>query len=204
MHACPPSCRCEIRRYWSEYRRGFYDAALSWISISFTADTMAEWESLSFCSASPPTPENSQKTCPVREGVWMMYGALICDKAHPTLFPTTCVFRAFVLLLAGRWGQLLEEEADCRHSCCYRSSPLIYLLSIFPLLSTSISSSLHLLGNRNYLSPCKGASSIPWFIARCHRNGSFFDWIEGVPAFVSLPGHSYMWWRWLLNERFIF
>lgn len=70
---------------------------------------------------------------------------------------------------------------------------LVCLFSIFPLLSTSISSSLHLLGNRNYLSPCKGASSIPWFIARCHRNGSFFDWIEGVPTFVSLPGHSSMW-----------
>lgn len=190
MLTCTPCFWCEIRRYWSGYGRGFCGAVFEFPLLLWPTHWQTEKVCL-FVQHPLPHLRTLRKTGALLETEceWCMeLSSVITLIPHSFLL---LVFWAFVLLLAGRWGRLLEEEADWRHSVV--NSPPVYLFSIFPLLSTSISSSLHLLGNRNYLSPCKGASSIPWFIARCHRNGSFFDWIEGVPAFVSLPGHGYMW-----------
>lgn len=113
---------------------------------------------------------------------------------HPFPLLVFTAIQGSAFLLAGRWGRDWGQQKKIKkikgtlqaHSL---NSPLPLFLS-FPHSLTSIPSSLHLLASRNYLSPCKGASSIPWFIACCQRNGSCFDWIEGARAFVSLLGHS--------------
>lgn len=130
---------------------------------------------------------------------------------HPFTLLVFPAIQGSALLLAGRWGhdQGQQEKRKKGHTPGPQTTlpillALLFLFSIFPSLPTFIPSSLQLPASRNYLSHCKGASSIPWFIACCQRNGSCFDWIEGAHAFVSLLGHSCVCKRWLLNERFIF
>lgn len=126
----------------------------------------------------PPTKHSCKCTPGWRKSVKDLWSAWSSTPSTTPLFDHFAVWR----------GAGFRPSDDAAHSV---NSLLPF--SIFTSLSASIPSSLHLLGSRNYLSPCKGASSIPWFIAHCQRNGSCFDWIEGVRAFVSLLGHSCVW-----------
>lgn len=203
MLVCTPFCLCEIRRYWSEYIRGFNGAVLNFhfsCCKKRTRQQEEDKESLSFFQSCIflllllPNTQSQMDTLLEEECEWSMESSSVIS--FTPLLPITPLFHHSGVLWScwwvdeGRRRRAGSRPSDDATHSVNSPLPLFYLFSIFPSLSTSIPSSLHLLGSRNYLSLCKGASSIPRFIACCQRNGSCFDWIEGVRALVSLLGHS--------------
>lgn len=116
--------------------------------------------------------------------LWLMCEALCSDRLHPHLLQLTCCLPPIRAVAVGSGSMGGGGRGGGRRADLLWSTP-----SLLPP-STTMFSSLHLTGSRNYLSPCKGASSIPWFIACSRHNGSSFDWIEGAGAVTSLLGHS--------------
>lgn len=99
----------------------------------------------------------------VGERGYMMYGVLVCYNPHPLLLSFPCLFHhsGCCILVSGSMRAEEEGQTPGPPVILHILLTLFYpLFCLFPA-SASIASSSHLLGSRNYLSPCKGASSIP-------------------------------------------